>query len=100
MKDLAEFKQSLSAKTPPEGLSVYLKAMWLDGKGKWNDAHHVVDHLGDQTACWVHAYLHRKEGDLSNADYWYRNAGKKRPAISLDEEWEQIVISLLARETS
>lgn len=95
MKDLAAFKSSLSLPKPPLGLSVYLTALWYDGKGDWQAAHDQVDHLEDLTACWVHAYLHRKEGDLWNADYWYRKARKTRPNVSLDEEWRQIVAALL-----
>jgi hypothetical protein len=55
----------------------------------------LIQDVDDKTAAWIHAYLHRKEGDLFNADYWYRNAGKQRPSISLDKEWEQIVTALL-----
>ena len=55
----------------------------------------MIDHLHDETACWVHGYLHRKEGDFGNADYWYRRAGKARPSVSLNKEWEAIVKELL-----
>lgn len=89
------FQESLNAVTPPETISVYLAAMWHDGHGDWHKAHNMVDALEDKTACWVHAYLHRKEGDTWNADYWYRKAGKARPDISLQQEWEAIVQSLL-----
>jgi hypothetical protein len=85
----------LQAPYPPDNLSVYLKALWYDGKGDWNTAHNQVDDLEDQTSCWVHAYLHRKEGDIWNADYWYRKANKIRPSMSLDDEWQQIVTALL-----
>jgi len=93
--DLATFKQSIEDATPPPATSPYLLAMWLDGQGNWDKAHSMVDNLEDATACWVHAYLHHKEGDLWNADYWYRKAGKKRPDVSLQQEWETIVKSLL-----
>lgn len=89
------FLQSISATVPPTDCSVHLQAMWYDAKGDWYEAHALVDHLHDTTACWVHAYLHRKEGDIGNADYWYRRAGKIRPAISLEEEWKTIVQALL-----
>lgn len=89
------FKQSINSSTPPTNSSVYLQAMWYDGNGNWDKAHHLVDSLEDSTACWVHAYLHRKEGDIWNADYWYRKASKKRPDISLEQEWETIVKTLL-----
>lgn len=89
------FNQSLKGIEPPEGITVYLHAMWYDGHNDWGKAHNIVDGLGDAAACWVHAYLHRKEGDSWNADYWYRKAGKKRTDISLEHEWEIIVRSLL-----
>lgn len=88
--NLSAFTKSLNGTTVPEE-SVYLKALWYDAKGNWKTAHSLVDELEDKDACWVHTYLHRKEGDISNAGYWYARAGKKRPAISLDEEWEQLV---------
>lgn len=93
--DFETFKRSIESNDPPAGLSVYLLSMWNDGKGRWDKAHGLVDDLGDTTACWLHAYLHRKEGDIWNADYWYRKADKKRPDISLEEEWGNIVKSLL-----
>lgn len=93
--ELEIFQQALKSETPPEGINVYLEAMWYDAHGNWNKAHTLVDHLEDATASWVHAYLHRKEGDIWNADYWYRKAGRKRPDISLQQEWEQITKALL-----
>ena len=95
MNNFSAFKDSLSQPVPPADLSVYLTALWYDGKGDWTTAHEQVDSLEDATACWVHAYLHRKEGDTWNADYWYRKANKKRPNISLDEEWQEIAKALL-----
>ncbi len=78
----------LSQAAPEKELSPELKALWYDAKGNWKLAHDQVDHLTSKSASRVHAYLHRKEGDIWNADYWYRKAGEKRPEISLDEEWE------------
>ena len=95
MKNLAEFKASLTSEHTVSGLSVQLKSLWYDGKGDWHQAHAQVDHLTDQSSAWVHAYLHRKEGDIGNADYWYRKAGQIRPNVSLEEEWEQLVLELL-----
>lgn len=92
--EFENFQQSLKNETPPENTTVYLLAMWYDGRGNWNKAHNIVDSLEDKTASWVHAYLHRKEGDIWNADYWYRKAGKNRPDVSLQNEWETIVKSL------
>src|SRR5258706_445664 len=89
------FHESIKAKKIPAGLSVYLTSLWYDGIEDWSKAHSMVDNLEDATACWVHAYLHRKEGDISNADYWYRKAGRKRSDISLETEWETIVKALL-----
>lgn len=92
---LAVFQQSIKDNKVPAGISVYLLAMWYDGNGNWDKAHSMVDNLTDTTACWVHAYLHRKEGDIWNADYWYRKAAKERPGITLQQEWEMIVKTLL-----
>ncbi len=89
------FQQSIKDSTPPANISVYLQAMWYDAHDDWDTAHHLVNDLEDSTACWLHAYLHRKEGDIGNADYWYRRANKKRPTVSLQEEWEMIVQALL-----
>ena len=95
MKTLAEFKASLNAEEPVNGLSAQLKSLWYDGKGDWHQAHAQVDHLTDRASAWVHAYLHRKEGDIWNADYWYRQAKQTRPDISLDKEWERLVVEFL-----
>lgn len=95
MKTLAEFKASLHSDQPDGGLSVQLKSLWYDGKGDWHRAHAQVDHLDDKPSAWVHAYLHRKEGDIGNAGYWYSRAGKTRPKVSLEEEWEQLVLQFL-----
>jgi len=97
MKTLADFKESFKSDQPGSGLSAQLKSLWYDGKGDWDQAHAQVDHLSDQASAWVHAYLHRKEGDIWNADYWYSKAQKKRPNLSLDEEWEQLVLHFLDR---
>lgn len=90
-----QFRESISGEVPSDELSVYLKALWFDAKGDWKKAHQIIQEMEDNTASWIHAYLHRKEGDTGNADYWYRRAGKKRPAVSLEEEWIAIVKALL-----
>jgi len=95
MQTLAEFKTSLNAEQPVSRLSVQLKSLWYDGKGDWHQAHAQVDQLSDKASAWVHAYLHRKEGDIWNADYWYSKAARVRPDVSLDEEWEQLVLHFL-----
>ena len=66
------------------------EALLLDQQGDWEGAHHLIDHLASREAAWVHAYLHRKEGDQWNADYWYRRAQKPRFEGSLQEEWEKL----------
>jgi len=95
MKTLAEFKASLNSEHPISGLSDQLKSLWYDGKGDWHQAHAQVDHLDDKDSAWVHAYLHRKEGDTRNADYWYNKARQVRPDVSLEQEWEQLVLQFL-----
>jgi len=94
LMNFAEFKASLSG-SMPDKLPVYLKSLWYDGKGDWEQSHNIIQDVEDKNAAWIHAYLHRKEGDSSNADYWYSRAGKKRPAISLQDEWEELVNAFL-----
>ena len=95
MKTLSEFKESFNSDQPADGLSLQLKSLWYDGKGDWHRAHAQIDHLNDKESAWVHAYLHRKEGDIWNADYWYSKARQVRPNLSLDEEWKQLVLHFL-----
>ncbi|WCT13732.1 hypothetical protein [Mucilaginibacter jinjuensis] len=95
MKTLADFKASLKLDQPAKELSVQLKSLWYDAKGDWHKAHAQVDQLSDLSSAWVHAYLHRKEGDIWNADYWYNKAHKTRPELSLDDEWAQLVLHFL-----
>ena len=93
--NLSTFKESLSGNEPPTGLSVYLNALWYDANGDWGKAHELVQDIDNEDASWIHAYLHRKEGDTGNAGYWYRRAGKKISPLSLEEEWEEIVTALI-----
>jgi hypothetical protein len=86
MKTLAEFKSSLNSEQPDSEMSAQLKSLWYDGKGDWHQAHAQVDHLDDLASAWVHAYLHRKEGDIGNADYWYSRARQIRRNLALEEE--------------
>ena len=86
-----EFISSLSGQQPPANISSVLKALWHDGKEDWESSHNVAQDIHDKDGSWIHAYLHRKEGDLSNARYWYSMAEKKEPAMSLKEEWEFLV---------
>ena len=89
--DLQAFKQSILQPEPPEGLSLALLALWWDAKGHWNKAHECAQEREDRAGNRVHAYLHRKEGDLPNAGYWYRRAGADMPGTALHEEWEELV---------
>jgi hypothetical protein len=91
-----ELKKSLTNTTPPQSLPPLLKALWFDAKGDWTASHELAQEVETNDGSWVHAYLHRKEGDESNASYWYRKAGKKLPAISLEKEWEEIAAALLS----
>lgn len=93
--NVLSFKESLQNDQPPGDASVYLKALWYDAKSDWDKSHKLIQDIEDRDAAWVHAYLHRKEGDTGNADYWYSRAGKKRPQVSLDKEWEEIVTALI-----
>ena len=93
---LAEFKASLTKAKPPAGLAPALAALWWAGKDKWDAAHRIVMSEGGKDCAWVHAYLHRVEGDLDNARYWYRQAQRPVPASSLADEWSKIAHALLA----
>ena len=95
---LEEFRQSLAGAAPPAGLSDVLKALWHDGHGDWDAAHQIAQDVPDPDGAWVHAYLHRKEGDAGNAAYWYRRAAQPVCRQSLEDEWEAIVRAFLARE--
>lgn len=92
---LAEFKATLSDSAPPAGVRPALTALWHDARGHWDQAHSVAQDIEDKTGSWVHAYLHRKEGDLSNAAYWYRRAGRPAATCALMDEWSEIVEELL-----
>jgi len=91
---MADFKASLVNTGPAEGLAPPLAALWWAAKGDWDAAHKIVQDEDTRDAAWVHAYLHRVEGDLSNAGYWYRQAGQPAAKDSLEVEWERIVSAL------
>jgi hypothetical protein len=94
--DLAAFRASLSSTSPPSDLSPALRALWQDARGDWDGAHDAAQADEGGAGDWVHAYLHRKEGDAGNAAYWYRRARKPVCQTSLDDEWEIIAKALLA----
>jgi hypothetical protein len=93
--DYEQFVGSLSGNQPPADISLLLKALWYDGKDDWQSSHNVAQDINDRHGSWIHAYLHRKEGDLPNARYWYHKAGKNEPLVSLQEEWKMLVRSFL-----
>ncbi len=92
---MAHLKSTLANATPESGLKPPLAALWWAAKGDWDAAHKIVqDESGDANSAWVHAHLHRVEGDLSNAGYWYRRAGQPVANDSLENEWERIASAL------
>jgi len=95
--EFERFRISLGDATPPADLSLALVGLWYDGRGDWEAAHRKVENGDSVDEAGVHDYLHRKEGDLANAGYWYRRCDHTQSSGSLDEEWRQIVTLLLAR---
>ncbi len=94
--NLDAFKASTEASEPPANLPMALRALWFDRKGDWEMAHETAQSDKSKDGSWVHGYLHRVEGDLDNASYWYGQSGRKRTDNPLDEEWEKIASTLLA----
>ena len=94
--NFAEFEASLSADAPPTGLSPSMEALWRARKDDWDGAHGLVQADESAEAAWVHAYLHRVEGDLRNAGYWYKRAGKPEETGALDDEWRAVATALAA----
>ena len=91
----ADFRTSLSDAAPAPDLDAPLAGLWWAAKGSWDQAHKIVQDESSADAAWVHAYLHRVEGDLGNAGYWYRQAGRPVATDSPESEWERIVAALL-----
>jgi hypothetical protein len=92
---LQEFRESLLRTAPPDGLHLALMGLWWDAKGDWRKAHESAQQDEGPAGSWVHAYLHRKEGDASNAGYWYRRAGRPPSHARLEDEWIEIANALL-----
>ena len=90
-----QFKSSLNGAAPPAGISGAAQALWWQAKGDWHQAHRCCQDSPDATGAWAHAYLHRVEGDLGNAGYWYRRASKPVATGPLETEWDAIVSALL-----
>ncbi|MBV9538286.1 MAG: hypothetical protein JOY70_05070 [Acidisphaera sp.] len=97
MTDLAGFRSSLGTDEPPASLRLALEGLWWDAKGDWDRAHRCAMAQDDAEGAALHAYLHRKEGDLPNARYWYNRAGRPVATGTLDAEWEALAAEFLAR---
>jgi hypothetical protein len=97
--DASHFAESLKEGAPPPGISGALEALWHERHGDWDRAHQIAQAIAGPEGAWVHAYLHRREGDQSNAEYWYGQAAKPTARGSLDDEWRAIVDALLAHAT-
>jgi hypothetical protein len=93
--DFQAFKASLTQTTPPAELNKALQALWQAAKGDWKAAHVLAQAQDDAIGAWVHAYLHREEGDAANAAYWYRRANRPVSQESLEKEWAEIAQALL-----
>ncbi len=91
----AEFLKSTAGTAAPAGLGPAMRALWHDARGEWDKAHALAQEAGGADGAWVHAYLHRKEGDETNAGYWYRRAGRPAARGALNTEWEEIARTLL-----
>ena len=98
-KALEEFRRSLSDAAPPADAELAVQALWWAGKDDWDKAHRIVMDNAGADCAWVHAYLHRAEGDLGNAGYWYRQAGRKPATGELAAEWEAITTALLSERS-
>lgn len=90
------FSESLDQGHPPAGLTPLLQALWWEAKGDWARAHEIAQEIESREAAWVHAYLHRREGDTWNAGYWYRRSGRPECSEPLEDEWRQIVTTFLS----
>ena len=95
MVNATAFKASVARAAPPDNIAGPLAGLWWAAKGDWDKAHRKVQDDESRAAAWVHAYLHRVEGDLPNAGYWYRTAGKPVENGPLDSEWNAIAAALL-----
>jgi hypothetical protein len=96
--DLAQFRATVAQATPPDGLSLALQTLWWDAKGDWDRAHACAQKDEGQTGSAVHAYLHRKEGDMRNAGGWYSRAGRELPTVSLEQEWQSLADEMLVAQ--
>lgn len=97
-KDYAEFQESLSASIPPTTWPEALKGLWYDAKDDWEASHDIAQEMRSDLGSWIHAYLHRKEGDKFNAGYWYRRAGRPFSKLGLEKEHQEIVEWVISNE--
>lgn len=97
-KTYADFEKSLPLSVVPEHWPLALQALWFDAKGNWEASHNIAQAMQNTMGSWLHAYLHRKEGDRYNASYWYGQAGRSYPDISLQEELKVLVKFVLKNE--
>ena len=97
---LDQLRASFHQPGPPTNLPPLLAALWWEAKGNWNQAHEIAQSIETPDGAWVHAYLHRKEGDIANSAYWYSRAHQPRCTLPPDEEWKQIASALLAKSAS
>ena len=92
---LEDFKSTLLLPDPPVHVNSLLTALWHDARGDWNAAHNIAQDIHSREGSWIHAYLHRKEGDAGNAAYWYSKAGRKVSSLTLEQEWDELVTAFL-----
>src|ERR1700753_176704 len=97
---IEDFRASLNEPAPPGDLPPLLEALWWEGKGNFDRAHSIAQDDPSPNGSWVHAYLHRKEGDAFNAGYWYRRARQPHPEVPFSQEWGQIVAKMLESDSS
>ena len=97
---LSEFRASVEQDEPPDAISLALQTLWWDAKGDWDRAHQCAQQDEGKTGSSVHAYLHRKEGDMRNAGGWYSRAGREPPAVPLEEEWTSLAEEMLALQAT
>jgi hypothetical protein len=96
-KSYDEFQNSFQSDEPPEMWPEALKALWWDARGNWEASHEIAQEISSDIGCWIHGYLHRKEGDKWNAGYWYQRAGRSFPTATLEEESKEMVLVLLKK---
>ena len=98
MKSLADFEKTLQENEPRPELPDLLRALWWDAKEEWDKAHDIAQDIHTAEGSWIHAYLHRKEGDQFNAGYWYRRAGREPFEGTLENEWEEMAGTFLKQQ--